>query len=302
MADSAEEKELRDPKKRDARVRRFLEANAIETFGDALDAAEKRPLESASREDKKNYAQYLSEAVAVLVANSLRDAFPELLPKANGEGQESRARTGKGIKKLDVNYSTPELGLGLGISIKTINFRDAASKRYTKNPTRLDNEFRAEAMDYHQRQPYAVLAALVFVPYAACLDGNPKSPKSSRSSLAQIVNVLRHRSRRQLPTDDAQLFEVIYVGMYQYEGKERGETVFFDVTERVPQFGPPPQNQLLGFEQVLGRIVGVYDQRNTVPPAWGAEASAEEVTPMSTLIQQDLLPPAPDDADESEPV
>lgn len=85
----------------------------------------------------------------------------------HGFGQESRARTGKGLKKLDVNYSTIELGLGLGLSIKTINFRDAKTKRYTKNYTRVDNELRAEAADYHERQPYSVLCAVIFLPFDA---------------------------------------------------------------------------------------------------------------------------------------
>jgi hypothetical protein len=102
---------------------------------------------------KKNYAEALSRALAQRFADALRVTFPSILPRPDGSGQESRARTGKGLKKLDVNYSTVELGLGLGVSIKTINFRDAKTKRYTKNYTRADNELRAESADYHQRQP-----------------------------------------------------------------------------------------------------------------------------------------------------
>src|SRR5207237_4749262 len=111
--------------------------------------------------------------LAVLAASRLRKTFPAITPLANGTRQESKARTGKGVKKLDVNYSTPELGLALGVSIKTLNFRDAGSKRYTKNATRIDNELRAEAMDYHKRQPYSVLVGVVFVPVDSCDDGNP---------------------------------------------------------------------------------------------------------------------------------
>jgi hypothetical protein len=76
------------------------------------------------------------------------------------------------MKKLDVNYSTPQLGLALGVSLESINCRDASTERYTKNYSRNDNELRAEATDYHQRQPYAVLAGVLFLPFDSCDDGN----------------------------------------------------------------------------------------------------------------------------------
>src|SRR5262245_27500507 len=91
---------------------------------------------------------------------TLRESFHWQMGRAQNRG----ARTAKGFKKLDVNYSTPELGLALGVSIKTINYRDPETKRYTKNYSRVDNELRAEAMDYHQRQPFAVLVGLLFLP------------------------------------------------------------------------------------------------------------------------------------------
>ena len=117
--------------------------------------------------------------LALLFAQHLRGIFPEILPSKDGSGQESRARTSKGLKKLDVNYSTVQLGLGLGISIKTINFRDAGTRRYTKNYTRADGELRAEASDYHERQPYAVLIAVIFLPLDSCDDGGRSAPSSS---------------------------------------------------------------------------------------------------------------------------
>lgn len=173
-------------------IRMFLRARHIESFPDALDAASPRPPEDASQAEKKNYAERLSKALSVLVANCLRPTFPTIFPLPDGSRQESRAPTGKGKKKLDVNYSTQELGLALGVSIKTLNFRDAASSRYTKNATRIDNELRAEASDYHERQPFAVMAGLLFVPVDSCDDG-----RKTKSSFAQIVEVLRHRAKRE---------------------------------------------------------------------------------------------------------
>ena len=60
-----------------------------------------------------------------------------------------------GLKKLDVNHSTPEIGLGLGVSIKTINFLDIKTRRYTKNIKRVDGELRAHLLvqlDHRARQ------------------------------------------------------------------------------------------------------------------------------------------------------
>jgi len=80
---------------------------------------------------KKNYAESLSRLLTTNIANGLRDTFRGILPDAKGQKQESKARTSKGYKKLDINYSTTQLGLGLGVSVKTVNFRDPESDRYT---------------------------------------------------------------------------------------------------------------------------------------------------------------------------
>lgn len=284
-------------------LRRFLRERPLTSFLDVLDSVEPRPPEdlhlsdpTKAREDRRNYAQRMSEAAAVLLATSLRPYFDEILPHADGTGQESRARTGKGVKKLDVNYSTPQLGLGLGVSIKTINFRDPKTGRYTKNPTRNDNELRAEAMDYHERQPYAVLVAVLFMPFDSCDDGRPEKPKQSRSSFAQVVNVLRHRSNRYAPTADAQRFEAIFIGLYEHRGAKRGEVSFFNVLEAPPQFGRPRSDRLLNYEQLVRDILGLYDERNVVKPAW-FPAFAETPT-LQDLVDGAVLPEPEEEEDE----
>ena len=63
-----------------------------------------------SATDKKNYAEEHCRAPCrKQLADALRETFEGILPDARGIGQDSRARTGKGLKKLDVNYSTVEL-------------------------------------------------------------------------------------------------------------------------------------------------------------------------------------------------
>lgn len=228
-----------------------------------LAAAVPRPATHGRRADKKNYAERLSRVLAQRFANELRKDFQGILPGPDGRGQESRARSAKGFKKLDVNYSTPELGLGLGVSIKTINFADPRTHRYTKNFTRVDNELRAEAMDYHVRQPYAVLMAIVFLPADCCTDGS----KSTPSSFGGAVQQFRARAGRRLPADQAERLEKIFIGLYELDGP----VAFFDVEDPPPRRGRPPASRLLGFEELIAGIREVYDSRNNPRVEWDGD-------------------------------
>lgn len=232
-----------------------MPAKALPGIGDELAAAGSRDAAS-DREQKKNYAERLSRLLAARVANGLRSSFPGILPDEHGRRQESRARTSKGFKKLDVNYSTPELGLGLGVSIKTVNFADAGSQRFTKNYTRIDGELRAEAEDYHERQPYAVLIAVIFIPCEACDDGKKDNP----SSFASAVRVFRHRANRTSPKDNPTLMEGAFIGIYESTGENVGAVSFFDVASDPPKQGRPKVT--LTFDQLFQEITKTYDRRN----------------------------------------
>lgn len=273
-------------------IQKFIQTHGpITSFQDVLASAEPRPPENATQTEKKLYATRLSNAMAVLVASKLEGLYFEgVLPKKDGTGGESRARTGKGVKKLDVNYSTPELGLGLGVSIKSANYRDGKTKRYTKNYTARDAELRAEAMDYHVRQPFAVLAAVVLVPADACDDGDPTKPKTSWSSFAHAVEIYRHRIGHSTHEDDAQLFERGFIGLYEHQGPDKGKVVFFDIEKRPPQFGRPKQVLLLDLDGMMAEIVKTYDRRNSVKKAWQGDDS-DEALPL------DELPPPETDAE-----
>lgn len=240
-----------------------MKAKAGHGIAAELEAAGSREGVS-DRGDKKNYAERLSRLLATRVANGLRPTFPGILPDEGGKRQESRARTSKGFKKLDVNYSTPELGLGLGVSIKTVNFVDRGSQRYTKNYTRIDGELRAEAEDYHERQPYAVLIAVIFIPADACTDGKKENP----SSFAMAVKVFRHRSSRMSPKDNATLMEGAFIGLYEAAGDRVGDVSFFDVASNPPKQGMPKTT--LTFDQLFQEITKIYDRRNK--PAFNFEA------------------------------
>ena len=243
-------------------------AGRITSIKEALAKAGGRPAENAGRDIKKNYAEQFSRNIATCVANSLRGRFSGIMPSEDGTQQESPARTAKGLKKLDVNYSTPQLGLALGVSIKTINFRDAATKRYTKNYSRNDNELRAEATDYHQRQPYSVLVAILFLPFDSCDDGTTgKRAEQHVSSFGAAAKYFRSRSNRSNPRDDIDLFERFFIGLYEQDGT----TAFFDVMTRPPRNRRPNANEVISFDQLASEITKTYDQRNDPPFEWAAD-------------------------------
>ena len=243
-----------------ATERKSLLENTIER--ELLWAGDRNSVAAGSATDKKNYAETLSRALSQRFADALRETFAGILPDTGGAGQELRARTGKGLKKLDVNYSTVELGLGLGVSIKTINFRDAKTRRYTKNYTRVDNELRAEAADYHERQPYAVLCAVVFLPLDACDDGGKAAP----SSFGQAIQIFRRRAGREKPVDDPTLFERILVGLYYSRVDHFGRVAFFDVMDDPPRLGKP--RVLKSFKESIDAITDAFHSRNKTKFRW----------------------------------
>ncbi len=183
--------------------------------------------------------------------------------------------TRDGFKKLDVNYSTIELGLALGVSIKTINYRDRETQRYTKNYSRVNNELRAEAMDYHQRQPYAVLVGLLFLPVDAADDagqGRGAEVAAAISSFGAAVRYFRNRAPRRGPDEPPDLFERFFVGLYSWEDEARGKLLFYDVERALPpRDRRPALQEALSLEKVADQIRQTYDERNNPPFDWAPD-------------------------------
>jgi hypothetical protein len=254
------------------------------SFSDALDRSEPRPSDDGSREEKKNYAERLSNNLAVVLASALRSTgqFDGILPNPDGTGRETKTVSAahKKLKKTDVRFSTFDTGLELLVSVKTLSFRDTSLRkgqrvlgRYTKNMVRNDHELRAEATDLHERHPYAVLVALMFLPFRACDDGD-----ADKSSFAHAVVTYRPRTGRSKPSDPHQLFERFFIGLYEYAGESRGEVWFFDVAENPPRRGRPSRfadspnrRGLLSFDEMIGEVVKAYGIRNQRYIEWADE-------------------------------
>lgn len=281
-----------------------------DSFAEALRRAEPRPADLADRELKKNYAERLSNALAVLVAGKLRavGGFAGIVPEVDGTGRESASASGAGkkLKKTDVRYATRETGLELLVSIKTLNFRDPRKDpktgetllgRYTKNMVRNDHELRAEAMDHHDRFPYAVLVALFFLPVDACEDG-----KAGRSSFAHAVLTFRPRTGRVEHTDPPAKFERVFIGLYDPRGGDP-RVGFFDVANAPPRVGRPPWpeeeadpkrgGRLYSLDGVVSEIVRAYGIRNGSYIRWADERPTDvpEVEPPSDVDADDPFDP-----------
>jgi len=211
--------------------------------------------------------------MAVFVANAFRGRFPEIQPDPSGKGVESPARAVRGLKKLDVNFSTPQAGLGLGISLKSVHVRDKnPTHRFHHNTKRNDEELRVEAAGYHQRQPYSVLVAVVVLPFEACEDADNRP--SSFGTWAQYLWPLAGRSD---PHGDVDRFEHVFVALYDPESAEVG---FFDVTVPPPKVGRPSAEKLWSLGTFVEQVAATYEKRNALDFRWEngeREPAAEEV-------------------------
>src|SRR5205814_8251525 len=135
------------------------------------------------------FADHMATRIATGLSERLGDI--EATTKRN-------AGSVRGKKQLDINFSTPQLGLALGISLKSVHLRDVkGAERYTHNMKRNEEELRIEASGYHKRQPYAVMVAVLFVPFDAADDGKKDNP----SSFGSWVRHRRRYSARDHPKD-----------------------------------------------------------------------------------------------------
>lgn len=178
----------------------------------ALMAIGDKPSDTAAADVKKRYSELVSAAVAVAIADELRhrglkEARPAPPGLIDSSGAERRMSGGIGAKKVDVTWATEESGLLLGISIKSINFRDKRSKNFQKNLTNRRGDMLFEAVTLHRRFPYAVLGGLFFLDVGAETDTTAKR----RSTFINAHARLRLFTGRNDPGGRDEQYEHLYV-------------------------------------------------------------------------------------------
>jgi len=155
---------------------------------------------------------------------------------------------------------------------------------YNHNETRFDAEFRAEAAEIHERNPFGVLIGLFVLPENSALIFSRENP----SSFAKWVRRLRFRAGREQPHDRNELFEKIYIGLYKPESNRAGEIRFFDVAHQPPIRGLP-RDHLLTLEQFILEVRTQFENRNNPPFQFGEPTLAENEG--VAIAETDIVPP-----------
>jgi len=252
----------------------------------ALQAAGRRPSDTAKPAEKNQYAVKFAERMAHLIADDLH-------PRLKGIQATTKRSAGSvtGTKQLDINFSTPELGLQLGISLKSVHIRESSGgQRYTHNMKRNEEELRIEAAGYHKRQPYAVMIGVLFLPFDSCTDGK----KKNSSSFGSWVRHLRPYTGRSTAHDELDRLERIYVALYETDGSN---LTFFDVETDPPKNARPTSvgdllaqdgrpRRLMKYDEFLTQAYHAYLKRNNADFRWadGSEdpLSITEIEPGPT--------------------
>lgn len=195
----------------------------------------------------------MSECLAYAFAEELRRrGLKQVRPAEPGEldssGAERRMAGGIGAKKVDVSWATDESGLLLGISIKSINFRDARTGNFQKNLTNRRGDMLMEAVTLHRRFPYAVLVGFFFLDKDAAQDGTDRR----RSTFHNAHSRLRLFTGRSDPAGRDEQYERLYLVLVDaspFKSTLKANKV--DEAERA-----------IGFEAVFDEIVELVADRN----------------------------------------
>ena len=213
----------------------------------------RKPPDSASAPVKKAYSEAVSNAVARALSAALHDrGLHHTRPTQPGtldrSGAERRMSGGIGAKKVDVTWATEESGLILGVSIKSINFRDGRSNNFQKNLTNRRGDMLFEAVTLHRRFPYAVLGGLFFLDEGASTDGTSKR----KSTLLNTHARLQLFTGRSDPAGREEQYEHLYIVLL---GSSE-ETLSL----RAYAVGIP--DKVVDFDTILDRLVEAVALRN----------------------------------------
>lgn len=262
------------PNKSPRRKTLVVAPDGAKVIASVLKNAGRRPAPHVDPALKIDYAVRFAEAMAQQMADDLSPRLKQI----SATTKRTAGSMGGKSKQLDVNFSTPKLGLALGISLKSVHIREGkGAKRYTHNMKRNEEELRVEAIGYHKRQPYAVMLGVLFLPFDSCTDG-----KSGPSSFGSWVRHLRPYTGRHEADDDIDKFEKIFIALYETDGSNLR---FFDVGLDPPKNGKPAQ--LLSYAEFLDDAYHQYLSRNDAEFKWAGGEDA----PLNPEAEEDTEEP-----------
>jgi hypothetical protein len=211
------------------------------------------PAEKADRAVKQAYSQRMSQVIANALAEELRHrGMTTALPAPPGtvgiSGAERRLSGGIGAKRVDATWATEESGLILGLSVKTINWRDSRSNNFQKNLTNRRGDMLFESVTLHRRFPYAVLGGFFFLDSDAESDHTAKR----RSTWVNAHQRLRLFTRRPDPAGREEQLERLYLVSVK--------ATQFAAELKVREVGRPDDE--LSFDAILNDLVTLVVERN----------------------------------------
>ena len=182
---------------------------------DAVKAAGLICGDEATQAQKKRYSEMLSAALAVELADGLREVgFPKVRPVRGGPGEKA-FQGGLGPKKVDVSYADEQHGLLLAVSVKSINVAP-----FGKNLKNRFSDLCTEAITLHLRFPYSVVCALFAFPEGA--DDDVTAGRKA-STFQRATKLFATISGREEYTDPGEKFEnvtMMLVGPCRDGGEE----------------------------------------------------------------------------------
>lgn len=193
-----------------------------------------KPPDSASREAKQYFSQQVSDITALrlaeaLIGRGLVGTYP--IAGTGGKlGAERRLAGGIGAKRVDVSWATEQSGLLLGLSIKSINFRDGRSKNFQKNLTNRRGDLLFESTTLHRRFPYAVLGGFLILDAAAAADGTSRR-KSTFENAGYHLRLFRGRRD---PAGRDEQYEELFVALFESDPAHASVQVFGGVDLSTP--------------------------------------------------------------------
>lgn len=228
-------------------------ARIDELLHKALTGLGDKPADTAPQADKKSYSERISSSVAAAIAEELRerglDGARPAPPGVTGDsGAERRMAGGIGAKKVDVTWSTEESGLLLGISIKTINYRDKKTKNFQKNLTNRRGDMLIEAVTLHRRFPYSILAGFFFLDAGAEHDHT----RMRKSTFENAHTRLRLFTGRDDPAGRDEQFEAFYLILLEASSK----------LSKLRAFAVGDSKTIIPMESVMDQLVELVAVRN----------------------------------------